>query len=75
MLDVTAVIVPRVTCHLLLQQVSFKTEWSHLKDLTLADPDFGVPSRIDLLLGVDIFAEVLHQGRRCGTPGSPSACI
>ena len=42
-------------------------------DLTLADPDFGLPGKIDHLLGVDIFAAVVYQGRRTGVPGSPSA--
>ena len=42
-------------------------------DLTLADPDFGNPSKVDLLLGVDVFAEIMMQGRRTGPPGSPVA--
>ena len=71
--DVTAVIMPRVTCDLPLQPTPFKPEWTHLSDLTLADPDFGVPGRIDLLLGIDVFTQVIRQGRRTGVPGSPSA--
>jgi hypothetical protein len=42
-------------------------------DLSLADPDFGNPGRVDLLLGVDIFAEIMMQGRQTGPPGSPVA--
>ena len=72
-INVNAVIVPRVTCDLPSQPVPFKTEWSHLADLALADPDFGRPGKIDLLLGVEVFSEVVHQGRRSGMPGSPSA--
>ena len=73
-ISVTAVIVPRVTCDLPTQPVQMRTEeWSHLADLTLADPDFGRPGTVDILLGVDIFAEVVRQGRRMGGPGSPSA--
>ena len=71
--DVTAVIMPRVTCDLPLQPIPFKPEWTHLSDLTLADPDFGVPGRIDLLLGIDVFTQIIRQGRRTGVPGSPSA--
>ena len=52
-LSITAVIVPRVTCDLPLNPVSFKSSWTHLNDIMLADPDFGCPGRIDLLLGVD----------------------
>ena len=72
-IDITAVIVPRVTCDLPLQPIQFKPEWTHLSNLTLADPDFGVPAKIDLLLGVNVFAEVTRQGRRTGTAGSPTA--
>ena len=72
-LEVKAVVVPRVTCHLPLQPVITRPEWDHLNDLTLADPGFGVPSRIDVLLGVDPFIQVLRQGRRHGPPGSPAA--
>ena len=39
----------------------------------LADPNFGCPGRIDLLLGVDIYTDVLLHGRQCGPPGSPVA--
>ena len=47
--------------------------WDHLSDLPLADPSFGQPGRIDILLGVDIFVNILLQGRRVGPHGSPSA--
>ena len=33
-----------------------------LQDLQLADPDFDQPGRVDLLLGVDIFAKILKPG-------------
>ena len=42
-------------------------------NLPLADPGFGRPGKIDLLLGVDIFVDVLCHGRRFGPPGSPVA--
>ncbi len=72
-INLTAIIVPRVTCDLPLLHVPFKHEWKHLADLTLADPDFERPGRIDILLGVDVFVELMRQGRRTGVPGSPSA--
>lgn len=48
-------------------------KWKHLFDIQLADPDFGSPSKIDLLLEVDIFDAVLLNGQRFGPPGSPTA--
>lgn len=70
--EVSAVVVLRVTCDLPLQPVSFDSSWKHLEDLTLADPDFGHPGRIDILLGVNIFVETLLHGRWIGPPDSPS---
>ena len=70
---VTAVVVPCVTSDLPLQPISFDHKWNHLSNLRLADPNFGLPGRIDLLLGVDIFAEVILHGRRQGPQGSPVA--
>ena len=70
---VTAVVVSRVTSDLPLQPVPVDPKWNHLSDLQLADPSFAQPGRIDLLLGVEIFAEVMLHGRWCGIPGSPIA--
>ena len=72
-MDVTAVVTPRVTCDLPLHPVPFNPKWNHLSGISFADPDFGSPARIDLLLGVDIFVDVLRPGRRTGPPNSPVA--
>ena len=72
-LSVAATIVPQVTCELPPHPIAFKTEWDHLTDLQLADPEFGSPSRIDLLLGVDVFVTVVLTSRRYGKPGTPTA--
>ena len=47
---VTAVVVPKVMCDLQLHPVTFDLSWKHLMNIPLADPDFGRPARIDLLL-------------------------
>ena len=65
---VTAVIVPKVTCDLPRYHVPFDCRWSHLSDIELADPEFGIPGQIDVLLGVDVFVEVLLHGRWVGPP-------
>jgi hypothetical protein len=62
-----------MTCDLPLQPVSLDSSWKHLEDIHLADPYFGRPGRIDVLLRVGIFVETLLQGRRIGPPGSPCA--
>ena len=71
--SITAIAVPRVTCDLPLQPVCNSSRWKHLLNLSLADPDFGIPGRIDLLLGADIYADVLLHGRWYGPPGTPTA--
>ena len=71
-IGISAVIVPKVTCDLPLTPVPFKSNWKHITDLPLADPGFGQPGRIDLLL-VDVFIDVLRHSRRSGPPNSPSA--
>ena len=72
-MNITAVVVPKVTCDLPLTPVPFQLDWKHLSDLPLADPGFGQPGRIDLLLGVDVFIDVLRHGRRSGPPDAPTA--
>ena len=72
-LTISAIVVPRVTCDLPTQPVHFDTKWSHLNGLHLSDPSFDQPGKIDILLGVDVYADVLLQGRRKGPPGTPVA--
>ena len=72
-LSVSAIVVPRVTCDLPDQPVHFHSQLTQLKDLKLADPDFGRPGRIDILLGIAVYTDVLLHGRLSGPPGSPIA--
>ena len=71
--EVEAVVLPKLTSDLPLRPVDLKQKWHHLTGLQLADPHFGSPSSIDLLLGVDIFIAALRHGRRLGLSGSPVA--
>ena len=60
--NVNAIVVPRVTCD--LPEISLSRKWEHLDGLQLADPEFGKPGNIEVLLGVEIFVDVIRQGRR-----------
>ena len=42
-------------------------------DLPLANPDYGTPGSVDLLLGADMFSRVVLHGQRFGPSGTPSA--
>ena len=67
---VEVVELPKITTEL---PVSVDKGWKHLKDLSLADSDYGTPGYFDILLGVDVFNQVICQGRRTGLPGSSMA--
>jgi len=72
-LNVSAVIVSRVTCALPTHPFPLSHEWEHIKGLQLADPEFGKPGKIDILLGVETFVDIMRHGRRRGRQGSPTA--
>ena len=67
---VTAVVVPKVTRELPHHHIPFDSQCSHKSDLELADPEFGTPGRINVLLGVDVFTQILLHGRRIGLVNS-----
>ena len=67
--SVMAVVVSWVTYDQLLHPIAFDIKWMHLTDLPLADLD---PGRVDMLLGVDTFVEVLRQGQWIGKQDSTS---
>lgn len=60
-IGLTAVVVAKVTCDLPVHPVPFDLSWKHISDLTLADPSFSQPGRIDLLLGVDVFVDMASR--------------
>ena len=53
--------------------IAFNDKWKHLACGRLADSEFGVSGHIEVLLRVDVFGHVIHQGRQIGPPGSPIA--
>ncbi len=72
-INVNALVVSRVVRDLPTTRSPPTSNWKHLRGLRLADPHFNVPSRVDLLLGVDVFMEVLRNGRRKGDLKAPVA--
>lgn len=71
---VEALILSKITSNLLpLQSVTMDTKWKHLDGLKLADPGFGTPGNVEVLLRADIFNFVMLDSRRFGPSGSPSA--
>ena len=68
-----AFVLPRVTTDMPASPVDSISQWKHLEDLDLADPDFGTPGRVDVLLGADYYGEIILRGRRTGPRGTPYA--
>lgn len=40
--------------------------WPHIDGLHLADPNFSMPGKIDLVLGASVYAQILENGIRRG---------
>ena len=72
-LNVTAAIVPKVTCDLPLQGAAHVRNMPHLKSLPLPDPTFHLPGRVDMLLGCDIIPDILLHNRVAGPKDAPMA--
>ena len=70
---VNAFIVPQITGNQPACAVSFNQNWKHLEGLNLADPEYNKPRNIDILLGVEIFVEVIRHGRWSGPHNTPTA--
>lgn len=72
-IDHTAIVLPKVTGDLPVSPVPFDPTWTDLVGLPLADPGFGEPKSVDVLLSVEVFVDILRHGRRTGPTGSPVA--
>ena len=72
-IEVQASVLPKVTADLPTLPVSPVTHWKHLSGLEFADPDYGTPARVDILLGGKVFSKVVLHGRRFGPTGTPTA--
>ncbi|XP_046417426.1 uncharacterized protein LOC124178233 [Neodiprion fabricii] len=61
----TALILPKLTLYGNNVEES-RREWSHIKGLDLADPDFEASDPIDVLLRADIYAQIMDTSPRKG---------
>ncbi|KAJ0183357.1 hypothetical protein K1T71_001333 [Dendrolimus kikuchii] len=59
-IKIEAYVLKRLTSY--LPQYKQSVNWPQLNSLKLADSSFQQPSRIDIILGADIFAEIILQG-------------
>ena len=69
-----AAVVTTVTNDLPAQEISPVDELPHLAGLGLADPSFHTPGRIDILLGADVYPQVMvKQPMVTGSVSDPAA--
>ncbi|XP_011858752.1 PREDICTED: uncharacterized protein LOC105556279 [Vollenhovia emeryi] len=65
-------VLPRLTTLTPRRRVQ-RGEWPHLRGLELADPEFDQPSKVDIVLGADVYGFLLQGGVKRGATGDPSA--
>ncbi|XP_024890929.1 uncharacterized protein LOC112466832 [Temnothorax curvispinosus] len=53
--------------------VTSPVQWSHVADLALADPDPTNSDSIDVIIGTDLYGDLLLDGIRKGSRGQPLA--
>ena len=70
---IEGIVLPEITAPIPAHPVTHDPRWKHIEGLRLADPQFGVPGPIDVLLGADVFGRVIRHGRRRGSHSSPAA--
>lgn len=67
----------QVKAHVLRKLTSFLPErnivvqlWPNLPVMKLADPMFNIPNKIDLLLGAEVYCQIITEGFIRGPPGT-----
>ena len=50
-----------------------KTGWTHFAGLQLADPQYLNKTKIEILLGVDVYSRIIQEGVKRGSPNEPIA--
>ncbi|XP_028166873.1 uncharacterized protein LOC114357459 [Ostrinia furnacalis] len=71
-IPVKAYVLKKLTSVIPKRKVNIQLSQS-LTQLKLADPKFHTPHKIDLILGADIYSQILVEGIIKGSPGSPLA--
>nr|XP_012234631.1 PREDICTED: uncharacterized protein LOC105679278 [Linepithema humile] len=69
---ISAHVLPSLTTTIPAREIC-QNSWLHLKGLQLADPLFSTPGPIDLLLGADVYGQILNEGVVKGQVNSPIA--
>lgn len=71
-LQTKAFVLKKLT-NLLPTKSVYGQSWSHLNDIQLADPQYQLSAKIDIILGADLFSAIILPGIRRGKIGQPIA--
>ncbi|XP_048488764.1 uncharacterized protein LOC125491267 [Plutella xylostella] len=72
-LDINAYVLSTQLTSKLPSKSLTKKQWPHLEKLNLADPNYHTPGHIDMLLGVEVYQEIVKNNLVKGPPGTPTA--
>lgn len=70
--QVSAHVLSAITSILPSEKVIYN-DWPELVNITLADPEFHTPNKIDILLGADVYGQIIRDGLIKGPKGIPTA--
>ncbi|XP_055904629.1 uncharacterized protein LOC129940343 [Eupeodes corollae] len=71
-IQVNAFVLTKITVDLPTHRIGID-RWRHLQGLSLADPNFGSPGEIDLLIGADVWGLIIKDGLINGEANQPHA--
>ena len=49
-------------------RIHLDVTWKHIQEVNMTDPTFQQPGNIDVLLGIEVYAAIMREGRRTGPP-------
>lgn len=70
LLELSAHILPKLTNTIPAVPID-KQQWQHLDGLTLADPQFLQPRQVDIIIGADVYHQIIRKGLKKGPINSP----
>jgi len=59
--QITGLVVPRITVDLPVSKID-TSNWHQLQGIQLADPTIHLPGKIDLLIGAELFYDIVQDG-------------
>ncbi|XP_060804340.1 uncharacterized protein LOC132902581 [Amyelois transitella] len=71
-IEIKAYVLSKITSLLPSNHVELMS-WPDLKVLELADPEYYIPNRIDILLGADVYGNIILEGLKKSPSGSTVA--